>query len=87
MSTEHVIEFLLKYPKLIKNSKIEIVLKQSLQNSVFNSVQKQNILIKNYYNDISKSFCGQENRLNAKLIEESIFETVSIFFKNLLSKN
>lgn len=86
ISSELLLEFAMKYPKIIKNCKLEKAFEQSLQNNLLNTLHNQNSLINSLYNSQDNSLNNNGNNLNKRLIEESVFGTVSLIFKDLLSK-
>jgi hypothetical protein len=84
VSAELLLEFSMKYPKITKNCRLEKSFEQSLQNSLLNKLHSQNSFINNLYN--SNGNQNNSNSSNKRLIEESIFGTVSLMFENLLSR-
>ena len=73
----------MKYPKIVKNCKLENIFEESLKNNVLNSLQRENSLI-NYYYKNNVDYKTQNE--NVRLIDESILGTISLFMQNLLSK-
>ncbi len=83
VSTELILEFLMKYPKLIEYCKLEKIFQKSLQINLLNHVQRDNSYINNLF---KQNNYESGNNLNKRLIEESVNGTVSIIFNNLFSK-
>ncbi len=84
VSYDLLLEFSLKYPKLIKSLKLENIFEKSLGLNILKCIQRENSIIAGYYKkdnttNINSSF-------NKRLIEESVNGTVSLIFNNLLSK-
>jgi len=90
ISSELILEFSMKYPKIIKNCRLETAFEQSLQVSLLNRLHSQNSLINRLYNSPNSSqnlnfHSGNDNFNNKRLIEESVYGTVCLMFKDLLS--